>query len=248
MTQSDRTPAWLVGLASWGEAEILRPLSGARNRLYEITLDGRSCFARRSDRSAASLEWELALLRMLASGGLAVPAPLSLPDGALSQDGVVVMPKIPGAPPDGSDDWHRVAEFLERLHDLTRDWPQRPDSAGAVDQPCAAGDVDLDQLPAAARAACLDAWRSLAEEPTSVVHGDPHPGNILIDGDTVALLDWDEARVDASILDIAALLAPQVNAPAWAGRAVDAWEVACSWRREPAYARERLAALQGDHC
>ncbi len=248
MPQSDPTPAWLVGLASWGEPEILRPLSGARNQLYEITLDGRPSVVRRSDRSAASLEWELTLLRMLASEGLAVPAPLPLPDGALSQHGVLVMPKIPGAPPDGADDWRRVAEFLERLHDLTRDWPQRPDSAGAVDQPRAAGDVDLGQLPPAARAACLDAWRSLAQEPTSVVHGDPHAGNILIEGDTVALLDWDEARVDASILDIAALPAPHVNAPAWARCAVDAWEVACCWRREPAYARERLAALQGENC
>ena len=248
MSRSDTTPAWLAGLASWGEAEILRPLSGAHNRLYEITLDGRPSVARRSDRSAASLEWELALLRRLAREGLAVPAPLFLPNGALSQDGVVVMPKIPGTPPDGSDDWRRVAEFLERLHDLTRDWPQRPDSAGAVDQPRAAGNVDLDQLPAAARASCLEAWRSLADHPSSVVHGDPHVGNILIDGDTVALLDWDEARVDASILDIAALPPAHVDAPAWARRAVDAWEVACSWHREPAYARERLATLHGDNC
>lgn len=248
MPQCDPTPAWLIGLASWGEAEILRPLSGARNRLYEITLNGRPSVARRSDRSAASLDWELVLLRRLADAGLAVPAPLPLPGGALSQDGVVVMPKIPGAPPDGPDDRRRVAEFLQRLHDLTRDWPQRPDSAAAVDQPRAAGDVDLDQLPAAARAASLDAWRPLAAQPRSVVHGDPHAGNILIDGDTVALLDWDEARVDASILDIAALPPAHVAAPAWARRAVDAWEVGCSWLREPAYARERLAALQGDNC
>ena len=144
---------------------------------------------------------------------------------------------------------------------LTRDWPQRPDSAsafgrsraaGAADQTRVAGDVDFDKLPPAARAACLDAWQPLssepAGEPTSVVHGDPHSGNILIDGDTVALLDWDEARFDTSILDIAALPPAHIEAPAWARRAVDAWEVVCSWRREPAYARERLAALQGDNC
>jgi thiamine kinase-like enzyme len=96
---------------------------------------------------------------------------------------------------------------------------------------------------------CRSAWRSIADEPTSVVHGDPGTDNILISEDQAVLIDWDESRVDASILDLAAL--PTMNIPGVdqnrlddARRAADAWEVVVGWFVENEYARRRLAALR----
>jgi hypothetical protein len=58
------------------------------------------------------------------------------------------------------------------------------------------------------------------------------------------LLDWDEARVDYTCLDLAELpiegLLPAARLTA-ARRAVTAWEAASGWLLEPAYARRRLA-------
>lgn len=70
-------------------------------------------------------------------------------------------------------------------------------------------------------------------------------------GGRAGFLDWDEARVDASILDLADLpldLSAQLGVErlARARRAADAWEAANSWLLEPEYARRRLARLEED--
>ena len=83
----------------------------------------------------------------------------------------------------------------------------------------------------------------------SVVHGDPSPTNIRIDGDTVGLLDWDEARVDSPLLDLGALPdAESAGLPEedfrQAQRASVAWEVAVCWQLESDYARRRLRELR----
>jgi Ser/Thr protein kinase RdoA (MazF antagonist) len=93
-----------------------------------------------------------------------------------------------------------------------------------------------------------EAWRAVADETASVIHGDPGPGNILLRGGRVGLIDWDEARVDVSLLDLAALpldLNPVIGRVrlALARRAAVAWEVANGWVPEPAYARRRLEEL-----
>ena len=65
--------------------------------------------------------------------------------------------------------------------------------------------------------------------------------------DGPAFIDWDECRVDASILDLADL--PHAEARidsdrlARARAAANAWEAANSWLLEPEYARRRLAEL-----
>jgi Ser/Thr protein kinase RdoA (MazF antagonist) len=92
---------------------------------------------------------------------------------------------------------------------------------------------------------CRDAWRTLATEAQSAIHGDPR-GNVLITNDGVAFIDWDEARIDASILDLADLPFSDAVEPgrlALARRAASAWEAACGWTKEPEYARWRLAEL-----
>ena len=81
------------------------------------------------------------------------------------------------------------------------------------------------------------------------MHGDPSPSNILIDGDRVGLLDWDEARVDSPLLDLGAL--PEAELAGLptddfrlAQRAAVAWEVAVCWQLEGDYARRRLKELR----
>ena len=100
-------------------------------------------------------------------------------------------------------------------------------------------------MPAATVAACRRAWAALAGTPQAVVHGDLAPANIRVSSTGPGLLDWDEARVDYTDLDLADLpdsgLAPaRLSA---ARRAVAAWEAASGWRIEPGYARRQLALL-----
>jgi Ser/Thr protein kinase RdoA (MazF antagonist) len=101
-------------------------------------------------------------------------------------------------------------------------------------------------MPVEAVAACRRAWAALAGSVEAVVHGDPGPANIRITAAGVGLLDWDEARVDATDLDLAELpgsdLHPQRLAVVRA--AATAWETANGWTVEPSYARRQLALLR----
>ena len=78
--------------------------------------------------------------------------------------------------------------------------------------------------------------------------GDPRrsrPANIRITADSVGLLDWDEARVDHTDLDLAEL--PGSDLPPdrlhTAQVAATAWEAANGWTIEPSYARRQLQLL-----
>jgi Ser/Thr protein kinase RdoA (MazF antagonist) len=160
--------------------------------------------------------------------------------------GVVLMTWMNGRAPTPGD-WPAVAATLGRVHELTRGWPQRPGSASTrrlltTDRGC---DVDLSLMPGDAVAACRRAWAVLAGAPEAVVHGDPGPANIRVTDAGIGLLDWDEARVDATDLDLAEL--PGADLPAdrlaVARTAATAWEAANGWTVEPSYARRQLATL-----
>jgi Ser/Thr protein kinase RdoA (MazF antagonist) len=235
-------------LAVWGRAEVIGPLGGGnRNTVLEVRIGGRRRAARRSRREPASLDWEIALLDYLASRGLRVPVAVPALDGRRHVDGIVVQTWVDGTPP-GDRDWPAVAAMLRTVHALTAGWPQRPGFASTRELLAAdrGGDVDLSQMPAEAVAACRRAWAALAGTPEAVVHGDPGPANIRIAGTGAGLLDWDEARVDHTDLDLAEL--PGINLPPQrltaARRAATAWEAANGWIIEPSYARRQLAVLQ----
>ena len=240
-------------LAAWGGgARIGERLGGGyRNHVREVRLDGRRFAGRLSLRPAPAIAWELDLLDHLRRVGLRVPLPLPAADGRRLVDGLVLFQWLDGDPPGKDADWRAVAVALRRLHRLTRRWPQRPAfrSTQALLVENRGGDVRLDLMPAEAVTSCRAAWQSLVGEPTAVVHGDPGAGNIRISGDGDGLLDCDEARVDASILDLASLpLRHLCRVPpdrlAKARRALDAWEAANGWVPEPQYARRRLAQLR----
>lgn len=104
------------------------------------------------------------------------------------------------------------------------------------------GDVDLNIMPKDLAQECLRSWRALKVLPQSVVHGDLNPSNILRGAKgEVILLDWDETRVDACVFDTAQITGRSGLSPAIL-RAIDAWEIACSWSIEPEHA-QRLAGV-----
>jgi Ser/Thr protein kinase RdoA (MazF antagonist) len=234
-------------LAFWGRPEVIGPLSGGhRNPVLELRRGRERLVARWSRRSPAGLDWEIGLLDHLAQHGLRVPEVVAAPDGRRHVDGVVVQTWLDGTPP-GPADWPAVAAAVRHLHEVTAHWPQRPGFASTREL-CTAergGDIDLPAMPAEAVAACRQAWAALAGTPQAVVHGDLAPANIRMSSAGPGLLDWDEARVDYTDLDLADL--PDSGLPparlGAARRAVAAWEAASGWRIEPGYAGRQLALL-----
>ncbi|MDE2933155.1 MAG: phosphotransferase [Chloroflexota bacterium] len=238
-------------LEPWGAVEVEAEVSGLRNRVWTIRLHGERCVARQNDRSGEALDWELDLLGALHDEGFTVPLPIATASGERRIGGLVVLPFIEGREPEGKRDAELVGDELRRLHSLLPARPQRPGFRTcheliATDR---GGDVEMSLLPAEDAALCRSAWRELPEREPAVVHGDPSPTNIRIDGDRVGLLDWDEARVDSPLLDLGALRDAESAglSPAdfdRARRASVAWEVAVCWQLESDYARRRLRELR----
>ena len=249
---SDTHQRFAAALTPWGDsARIgLRLSGGHRNDVREVWVGGVRYAGRLSPRSSAAIEWELDLLHDLHRAGLRVPLPHSTPNGRRVVDGLVLFGWLDGTPPSSDRDWSDVAATLQRLHQLTQGWPQRPGfrSTRELLTINTGGDVRLDQMPPNAVRLCRAAWRELDGEPQSVVHGDPGAANIRISAEGIGLLDWDEARVDASILDLAALPPGQSYVPptrlAAARRALDTWETANGRVIEPHYARRLLLQLR----
>jgi Ser/Thr protein kinase RdoA (MazF antagonist) len=237
-------------LVAWGtDARAIAPLSGgSRSDVWLIEIGQERLTARRSRRSPAALAWELDLIDYLAVHGVEVPRILPTLDGGRTNGDVVVFSWIEGRTPESERDWCNVADELRRIHQLTTGWLQRPTFASTQEllSQDAGGDVRLAEMPEEVVILCRDTWKQLADQPMSVVHGDPR-GNALITETGVAFIDWDEARVDASILDLIDL--PFFNdelegrTRASARRAASAWEASNSWSLEPEYARRRLAEL-----
>lgn len=231
-----------MDLTPWGSPAVVERLGGGhRNEVYRV---GEDWVARRSRRSTASLEWELALLDHLSRHGFTVPAVVPARDGRRHASGVVVQRWLPGREP-AEDDWPLVTAELRRLHALLADWPPRPDLPGTRELLTAdgGGDVDLAAMPPAAVTTCRAAWQALTG-PTTVVHGDPCAANIRVTSAGVGFLDWDEARVDHPWLDLGDI--PGLDVPPVATAAVNAWEAANAWLLEPDYAHRRLALV--DNC
>lgn len=236
-------------LDQWGsDVARIEPLTGGiANEIWSVRVDGQLAVGRLGTRSDADLQWETDLLRHLDREGLTVPVPIATPDGRLFADGLVVMTYVEGGPPETEADWRRVADTLRRLHLLTQGWPQRPGWRSSTDLMRAdtGTKIDLGAMPAEGVARCRAAWARLVGWQTSVVHGDPNPGNIRITAERVALIDWDEARVDVSALDLALphnAAGLEDNQLDIAAQASAAWEAAVCWDDE--YAVKRLAEVR----
>jgi Ser/Thr protein kinase RdoA (MazF antagonist) len=236
-------------LSQWGEdAARIEPLAGGvANDVWTLRLHGQRAVGRLGRRSDADLRWETGLLMHLDTEGMTVPIPIPALDGRLFVDGLVVMTYLEGGPPETQADWGRVADSLRHLHQLTEGWPQRPGWRSSTDLLHAetGTKINLAAMPPEGVARCRAAWARLAGRQTCVVHGDPNPRNVLMTADRVALIDWDEARVDVPDLD---LVLPH-NAAGLEGAALDiaaqasaAWEAAVCWGDD--YAIKRLAEVR----
>ncbi|MBP0580734.1 phosphotransferase [Labrys sp. LIt4] len=237
-------------LRQWG-ADVARiePLSGGvANDVWSVRVRGYLAVGRLGTRGAADLAWETELLRHLDHKGLSVPTPIPTMDGRLFADGLLVMTYMEGGPPETAADWHRVADVLGKLHRATRGWPQRPGWRSSTDLLHAetGTKIDLTAMPPESVARCRAAWARLAGRRTCVVHGNPNnPGNIRLTAKQVALIDWDEAHVDAPDLDLALPHnAAGLNSEALdiAAQASAAWEAAVCWDDD--YAIKRLAEVR----
>ena len=232
-----------------GDAERVEKLTGGvANDVWRVRVGGEIAVGRLGRRSDADLAWEAALLQHLDRNGMTVPVPIPAMDGRLFADGLTVMKFMPGGPPQDAADWRRVAETCRELHRLTQGWPQRPGWRSSTDLLVAETGtrIDLGKMPAEAVVRCRAAWARLAGRETCAVHGNPNsPHNVRMTGDTVALIDWDEAHVDVPDLD---LVLPY-NGAGLEGEARDiaeqasaAWEAAVCWKDD--YAVSQLAKVR----
>lgn len=231
-------------LSGFGAVHGLEPLTGGhRNSVFRVWIGDQCCVAKSTTRSEAALAWVTRLMNVAARCGIVVPKMLRSASGDFASHGWTLETWFDGRAADPGD----VSAFhapLSALHETTASWPQRPGLAGMQELQHAphAGDIDLTTLPAPVAALCRLAWAGVTEAPRCAIHGDVGPGNMrMTHGGRPAMLDWDEARVDAAFLDFIAL---DPAPPPEHRRAHLAWEVACGWKREPAHAATCLVALQ----
>lgn len=237
-------------LRLWGDdaTRVERLTGGTVNDVWSVRIGGQLAVARLGTRSDADLAWEAGLLHHLDREGMTVPVPIQTTDGRDFVNGLVVMKYMPGGPPRTAADWRRVADALRDLHRLTEGWPQRPGWRSSIDLLHAdtGTKIDLGAMPEEAVARCRAAWARLVGRETRVVHGNPdNPGNIRMTAGQVALIDWDEARVDVPDLDLvlpynaAGLRGVRYDT---AAQATAAWEAAVCWKDD--YAVRRLAEVR----
>jgi Ser/Thr protein kinase RdoA (MazF antagonist) len=237
-------------LERWdAQAVRIEPLTGGvANDVWSVRIQGRVAVARLGARSDADLAWEAELLQYLDREGLVVPVPIPTSDGRLFADGLMVMTYVEGGPPQTEADWRRVAATLRRLHRSTRGWQQRPGWRSSTDLLHAetGTKIDLGAMPPEGVARCRAAWARLIGRQKCVVHGNAaNPGNVRMNANGIALIDWDEAHVDVPDLDLALPHnAAGLDADAYeiAAQASAAWEAAVCWDDE--YSRKRLAEVR----
>lgn len=237
-------------LSAWGDCQVLTALRGGnRNTVLLVEHRGERAVAKSSRRSAEAIAWLEPVHVKARAAGFAVPHFIPSDTGALLVDGVTLETWIEGVPPSTSD-LVALEHLFDSFHSLTRSWVQRPgckSTSEFIDHD-RGGDVDLSVMPPALVEACRSAWRALAGEPDSAVHGDVNLANLLVTpAGHIALLDWDECRADVSALD-AVVVAGLTSGRAAAAdsrvlKASLAWEVAVSWREEPRYARRMVREL-----
>ena len=216
--------------------------------MWRARIDERDLAVRRSRRSPESLAWELDVIELLGDAGFNVAQVVETADGRRHVDGVVVQRWLRGVQPSTDDEWHRVVETLEAIHEVGRGYLQRPGCCTvrelAEKRKCA--DADLDQVPTDVEAMAVGIFASFAGESTSLIHGDPDESNLrVLEDGSIGLLDLDESRVDLSLLDLTNL-GIQVGDDARHARGMQlshAWEAVNGWVVEPDYAKRRYAQL-----
>ena len=192
---------WPVGTVR-GEPVVLRVV----RRSSAVPLQGR----------------ELAVLRHLAD--VHEQLPMRIPTPLATTDHATLVPWIPGRTAAEVDEGTRVgvagsvARMLARVHSLPA---PRVDPNPVRGVPLAtrteafAGDLERSGVAATIRRRAQSAWnRGLGaatwDRPALLMHGDPHPGNVVVPpagaGREAALIDWGDATIGDPASDLGALL------------------------------------------
>ena len=230
-------------LKHWSGSTVIKPLQGGyRNTVLLVEQAGTLRVAKSTRRSEAAVRWTARAVQAAEKAGFVVPHFVPSRAGKLVEGGVTVESYVRGEPAT-KDDLTNALPLLQAFHATTQSFPQRPGFASTVEllRQTSGGDVDLAQMPAELVGTCRAAWQVLEGQPQSVIHGDLNVSNALkLSDGRFALLDWDEARVDASLFDTLALFE---NVPERFERALLAWEVVVCWQVEPEHARVQAEKL-----
>jgi len=246
--ESTNSEKWKA-LKNWGNdiTRIKSLTGGTANDVWSVCIDGKLAVARFNSRSNADLTWETELLRHLNKKGLIVPTPIPTMNGKLFTNGLVVMKYLEGKPPKTKSDWRQVAKIIRQVHQLTKNWSQRPGWKSSIDLLHAnkGTKANLAIMPSEGVARCRAAWSQLVGRETSVIHGDLNLRNVLMTKEGVALIDWDESHIDVSELDLALPYnASNLNDDEYeiASQAYAAWEAVVCWDDD--YSKRRLTEVK----
>ena len=221
-------------LDAWGLTGTAVPLTGGhRNTVLRVG----DFVLKTTRRSEAAIAWLLPVFQRLERYGLRAPHPIRSARGGFIAEGWICEPFVTGTP---CNPLHLRAAW-PRVTRSSGNIPQRPGFAAArtLCRMPRGGDIDLTRLPPVLARALRTAWRALDHARPCIVHADLNSSNLILTGDGIAIIDWDEARVDHPGFDRAALgIGTRIET-----HAALAWEIACSWQLEPHHARTRLRAF-----
>lgn len=217
-------------LAYWGLADQPCVLHAVReNQVYRVGAPARFALRhhRQGLRSPAQITAELSWMDHLAGAGLMVPKPVLTQAGTMVQACAgqlySLVTWLPGRPlgqaqdpldlPRPEQTFWALGRLLARLHTMTApgdlDRPDWTDAGLLGDQPLWGRFWDHPDLGARDRD-LLSEFRTLARAelqrlalPVQLIHADPLQENVLVNGDQVALIDFDDCAYGYRAFDLA---------------------------------------------
>lgn len=220
----------------WNVDAALEPLSGGhRNAVFRTSGLDQDFVFKSTRRSEGQLRWLTPVQDAAEAAGIIVPRLIATRDRALNGESWTCEPFIDGRPFQ-PEELPQIAGQIAAFHLAAKALPQRPEFCASYELEATSlgGDADMRALPEDIAELCLRAWAAL-DGPTGVVHGDLGAGNLIHTTAGPALIDWDEARVDALSFD--RIRTQPESATAAEKSAALAWEVASGWGIEPEHAR-----------
>jgi Phosphotransferase enzyme family len=123
-----------------------------------------------------------------------------------------------------------------------------PGQLGAVLGPDGVAIADP-QISTERRERAVELTRSAVERvtglgfPTSVVHGDFHPGNAFLVGERIVIIDWSDAAIGNPLVDLVTWLSWSRDEPDQQGVATDAWIDSWAGSTDPVAVREAIGDI-----
>jgi homoserine kinase type II len=198
-------------LSGWTEVQAV---AGGKNEHFRVTAGAGTFFLRRSYRSKSvrELRAQLELMQLLARRGLPVPEPVQTLHGdwhaVVGGRLWVVTGALAGAAYRADRPVHtrELGRTLAAYHQTVADLPcERGEPGPLVELRQHVGVAGLDPWLAGCAAELTREITGLAPGlPRVMIHGGARRGSVLYDGDRVAaILDFDSARPDVRVLDLA---------------------------------------------